>query len=85
MSNKNLALGLAIGIGIGAIVGLLCAPASGKETRQLIRDKSDFTANKLKFNLKWTLMTPRERYLYLWNRGGSLRNWRCKQETVNPG
>ena len=85
MSNKNMALGFAIGLGIGAIVALLYAPGSGEENRQLIKSKSANMTKRLKFNLKWMLMTPRERYLFLWNRGGSLRNWQWRQEAVNPG
>jgi gas vesicle protein len=85
MSSKNMALGLAIGLGIGAIVGLLYAPGSGEENRQLIKSKSANAMKRLKYNLRWMLMTPRERYLFLWNRGGSLRNWQCKQEAVNQG
>jgi gas vesicle protein len=30
----------AIGLGVGAIVGMMCAPQSGEETRALLRDKA---------------------------------------------
>jgi gas vesicle protein len=83
MSCKNAALGFAIGLGIGTAIGLLFAPKPGYETRQLLKAKSADAVKKVQSNLKWTLMTPRERYIYLWNRGGSLRNWRDSREAVN--
>jgi gas vesicle protein len=33
-------IGIAIGAAIGITVGLLCAPKSGKETRELIKEKA---------------------------------------------
>lgn len=85
MSNKSLVIGLAVGLGIGAIIGLLYAPESGEDSRRWLRGKTQIMADalgKLMFNLKWLLMSPRERYLYLWHRGGSLRELR--QEHVMP-
>ncbi len=29
---------------------------------------------KILFRIKWLTMSPREQYIYLWNRGGSLRH-----------
>ena len=82
MSNKNLAIGFALGLGIGAIVGLLYAPNTGEKTRELLSKKSGAALKRMGSNLKWTLMTPRERYMYLWKRGGSLREWRKGCESV---
>ena len=51
MESKTLegfALGLATGVIIGGVVGLLYAPKSGKETRQLIRDKTTEVVNTLR-------------------------------------
>jgi gas vesicle protein len=43
--NKNevstLGIGLGIGMLIGAVLGILYAPKSGKETRQLIKTKTN--------------------------------------------
>ncbi|MBS3950621.1 MAG: YtxH domain-containing protein [Peptococcaceae bacterium] len=45
---RNMAKGAAIGTLVGLIVGVLFAPKSGKETRQLIADKSVDTAEAVK-------------------------------------
>ena len=87
MSNKNLAIGFAVGLGIGAIFGLLYAPESGEEARRTIRGKTEVIAgaiNKLMFRLRWIIMSPREKYLYLWNHGGSLREWREEYRITEP-
>jgi gas vesicle protein len=84
MSKKDIAIGFAIGFGIGTIIGLLYAPESGEETRQLLKEKTEGVMNKLIFNLKWLIMSPRERYLYFWNRGGSLRELRQESASFEP-
>jgi gas vesicle protein len=60
MSDKNsgpgFGIGLILGIAIGAALGFLFAPHSGKETREIIKDKAadvsasvkDLTANRRK-------------------------------------
>lgn len=45
---RNVAKGAAIGTLVGLTVGVLFAPKSGKETRQLIADKSVDTAEAVK-------------------------------------
>ena len=85
MSNKDVIIGFAIGLGIGAVIGLLYAPRSGEETRQLLKERSSGFMKRLRHNLHWMLMTQRERYLTLWNHGGSLRQWRKGQEARNQG
>jgi gas vesicle protein len=84
MSNKDMIIGFAVGLGIGAVVGLLCAPRSGEETRQLLKTKSSDIFKRMLHNLRWMMMTQRERYLSLWNRGGSLREWRKAHEAPKP-
>lgn len=88
MNKQELAIGFAIGLGIGAIIGILYAPRSGEETRELVSESTEGLAgviNKLIFNLKWMTMSPRERYVYLWNRGGSLRELRKERASSEPG
>ncbi|MFC1942692.1 YtxH domain-containing protein [Chloroflexota bacterium] len=88
MSNKNIAIGLALGLGVGTIIGLLYAPESGEEVRKVIRGKTDTITDsigKLMFKLRWITMSPRERYLYHWNHGGSLRDWPDESKTAEPG
>ena len=85
---KDLAFGLALGFSVGVVIGLLCAPESGEEARQQLKEKTEGlaeTVNKLIFNLKWLIMSPRERYTYLWNRGGSLRELRKERVSSEPG
>jgi len=40
-SGPGFGIGLILGIVVGAALGFLFAPRSGKETRELIRDKAD--------------------------------------------
>jgi gas vesicle protein len=47
MSAKKFTIGLAVGTVIGAIVGLLFAPKSGKETRQLLAAKAKKIKEKI--------------------------------------
>lgn len=48
MSAKQILIGSISGIVAGAVVGLLLAPQSGKETRQKIADSADDWKKKLK-------------------------------------
>ena len=40
-SNTRLVVGLSVGICTGAAVAILVAPKSGKDTRQIIKSRSD--------------------------------------------
>jgi gas vesicle protein len=55
--NRQAIVGLVAGLGFGLVVGLVCAPQSGKEIRE-----------KIAHRINWFLWTPEERYLYLWKR-----------------
>jgi gas vesicle protein len=52
MSTGRFIGGLLIGGALGAIVGLLIAPRSGEETRELIRDELTERANRSLENVK---------------------------------
>ena len=45
---KGLCIGLVSGAVIGGVVALLFAPKTGKETRQLIKDKATEVVNAVK-------------------------------------
>ncbi len=55
-SGAGFGVGLIVGMAVGAIIGFLFAPRSGKETRDMVRDKAnnmsatvkDLTANRQK-------------------------------------
>ncbi len=55
-SGSGFAIGLTVGIAIGLVLGLLFTPRSGKETRELVKDKAsdvsetakDLTADRRK-------------------------------------
>ena len=47
MSMKKFSIGLAVGTVIGAIAGVLFAPKSGKETRQVLAAKAKKIKEKL--------------------------------------
>jgi gas vesicle protein len=49
---KNLAIGAGIGIAVGGAAGVLFAPKSGKETRQIISDKAGETMTTIKENVE---------------------------------
>jgi hypothetical protein len=85
MPNKNVVIGFALGLGIGAAVGLLYAPESGEEARQLLREKAADAIRRFMFNLRWIVMSPRDRYAYLWHHSGSLREWRKGYAMSKPG
>src|SRR3989339_1411954 len=48
---KNLILGAGIGSVVGVAAGILFAPKSGKETRQIIADRTGETAKTIKDNV----------------------------------
>ena len=92
MSNKNAAtsfiIGLTAGVALGAVIGLIYAPESGEDARKLLRGKAEVIVNpfkKLMFNLGWMIMSPREKYEYLWTHGGSLHDWREEYKPSLPG
>ncbi len=48
---KNIAIGAGIGTAIGVVAGILFAPKSGRETRQIITDRTSETMKDLKDNI----------------------------------
>lgn len=50
-SAKNVAIGAGIGTAIGVLAGILFAPKSGRETRQIISDRTSETIKDLKDNI----------------------------------
>lgn len=48
---KNMVIGAGIGTAVGAAAGILFAPKSGKETRQIIADRTSETVTNLKENV----------------------------------
>ena len=51
---KNIAIGVGIGSALGVAAGILFAPKSGKETRQIIADKTSETVKDFKNNVSAT-------------------------------
>lgn len=49
---KGLAIGAAVGTAVGAVSGILLAPKSGKETRQLIKDETTKAIKKASDGIK---------------------------------
>ena len=54
---KNMAIGVGIGTAMGVAAGILFAPKSGKETRQIIADRTSETV----VNLKGSVAAAKER------------------------
>jgi gas vesicle protein len=54
---KNMAIGAGIGTAVGVAAGILFAPKSGKETRQIIADRTSETV----VNLKKSVAAAKER------------------------
>ncbi|MFO7911495.1 MAG: YtxH domain-containing protein [Desulfotignum sp.] len=48
---KNLAIGAGIGTAIGVMAGILFAPKSGRETRQIVTDRTSETIKDFKNNI----------------------------------
>ncbi len=48
---KNMAIGAGIGTAIGVVAGILFAPKSGRETRQIITDRTSETIKDFKNNI----------------------------------
>jgi len=51
---KNMVIGVGIGSALGVATGILFAPKSGKETRQIIADRTSETINNFKDNVAAT-------------------------------
>lgn len=51
----NLLIGLGIGLVVGAAVGILIAPKSGVDTRQIIRDKVSGVVDKVGEKVRTTI------------------------------
>ena len=51
---KNMVIGVGIGSALGVTAGILFAPKSGKETRQIIADKTSETVKNFKDNVAAT-------------------------------
>jgi gas vesicle protein len=51
---KNMVIGVGIGSALGAAAGILFAPKSGKETRQIIADRTSETVKNFKDNVAAT-------------------------------
>jgi gas vesicle protein len=51
---KNMVIGVGIGSALGVAAGILFAPKSGKETRQIIADKTSETIKNFKDNVAAT-------------------------------
>ena len=51
---KNMVIGVGIGSALGVTAGILFAPKSGKETRQIIADKTSATVKNFKDNVAAT-------------------------------
>lgn len=58
---KGLAIGASIGAAFGAISGILFAPKSGKETRQIIKDETINAAKKASDGIKTAVDTTAEK------------------------
>ena len=56
----GLGIGLLAGVVIGGVIALLYAPKSGKETRQLIRDKANEVAETVKEKTSGVMDTVKE-------------------------
>jgi gas vesicle protein len=52
--NKNMVIGVGIGSALGVAAGILFAPKSGKETRQIIADRTSETIKNFKDNVAAT-------------------------------
>ena len=69
MSDKNsvsgFGIGLILGIAVGAALGFLFAPRSGKETREMVKDK----AADVSATVKDLTADRRKVYTETWKRG----------------
>jgi gas vesicle protein len=69
MSDKNsgagFGIGLILGIAVGAALGFLFAPRSGKETREMVKDK----AADVSATVKGLTANRRKVYTETWKRG----------------
>lgn len=65
---KGLAIGASIGAAFGAISGILFAPKSGKETRQIIKDETINAAKKASDGIKGAVDTTSEKAKEIYNK-----------------
>ena len=62
METKKLIGGILIGATVGVAVGLLFAPASGKQTRKKIASKSDGLMKDVRKSIKSSVGSLRDKY-----------------------
>lgn len=62
MNSKNLIGGLLAGAAVGVAIGLLLAPASGKETRKKIADGSKKLTDGLKSSVEDSIDSLKDRF-----------------------
>jgi len=66
-SGQSFGAGVLVGVVVGAIIGILLAPRSGKETRDIMKDKAD----DVSASVKDFTADRRKVYTETWkNRGG---------------
>lgn len=58
-NNKSLLTiaGVITGLAAGLVIGITLAPMPGRDARSKIADR-----------IRWSFLSPKERYLYLWKR-----------------
>lgn len=52
-----------LGVAAGVVLGMICAPRSGEETRKQLAEYP----RRVLFRLRWVFWSPEQRYRYLWN------------------
>ncbi len=72
MKTNNIAIGILGGIAAGAILGILFAPAKGKDTRKQIAKKSNDYASELKDKFGDIMETITDKYEQMRHNGEEL-------------